>query len=198
MKNLIIGIIFVTLSANITFFFILRRNPVDSENASREKKIEAMMLKQFEVEHRSLILSSNLIDSIQKYQNNSILFIFYFNNHSCGSCVDNAIADLISYKETIGKQHILIIVSEDNEKSAKLMMNNVKDYFNTIWIKNNELKFEGIEENLPIHFFLLDQTMMPFCLYFYMPEFSALNRKYFNIVAKKILQNDTRSKELFN
>ena len=186
MKNFTILLIILLLNVSIVIYFFFK-SPSISEITSREKKIEAAIVKQFEVDQKSLILSSPLLDSIQKYMHSNVLFCMYFGSNSCGSCVDNAIADLISLKKTLGKKNILVIVSEDNEKSAKLMMNTVKDYFNTLCVKKNELKFDGINESLHINFFLLDHSMKPFCLYFYMPEFPSLNREYFNIVAKRLL-----------
>lgn len=195
MKNftfIIVGFVIGVLCINIVIFFVGRRKtqPIIYENNSREKKMEHVMQKQFELEHRPLVLTEILSDSLNKYINNNTILVFYFNDNSCDPCTDSAIADLINYKEKIGKQNILVIISVDNRREAMLLTNQVKDHFNTLWIKNNEMQFEGIAENSPIHFFLLDRTMVPFCLYFYMPEFPTLNKEYFNIVAKRILNNE--------
>ena len=62
--SIIIGVVIGALCVNILFFaikfFFMSHGkilPTDYEKNSREKKIENTMLKQFKVEHRSLVLS---------------------------------------------------------------------------------------------------------------------------------------------
>ena len=190
--TIVICLVIFALCVNLVIFFLGRvktnPTPLISENNSREKKIEHVMLKQFEVEHRPLIISATLSNSLKEYMKSNTILVFYFDKLSCDPCTNIAIADLISHKETIGKQHILVLVAEDDQRQAMLLMSQVKDHFNTLWIKPSEIKFEGIDEHLPVHFFLLDQSLNPFCLYFFMPEFSAFNNEYFNMVAKRISQ----------
>ena len=140
------------------------------------------------------MLSKNISDSLQKRINDKLLLVLYFDSFSCDACISKAISDLINYKEKIGVQNVLVIVSEDEQRRAMLLMNQVRDHFNTLWVKRNDLMFEGIsDDNLPVHLFLLDRTMIPFCIYFYMPEFPLINKAYFNIVANKITTICTNS-----
>ena len=185
------GIIIGALIVNIVIFLI-GRSPaafVANEDDSMKTKIESVMIKQFEFEHRSLVISNAISDSLQKRINNNLLFVLFFDSYSCDVCTSKAIADLIDYKEKIGVNNILVIVSEDDQRKAMLLMNKVSDHFNTLWVKRNELMIEGIrEDNVPTHLFLLDSTMKPFCLYLYMPEFPLINKEYFNIITNRILQ----------
>jgi hypothetical protein len=55
------------------------------------------------------------------------------------------------------------------------------------------MNFEGISENMPVHFFVIDRRLEPFCIYLYAPEFSELNKRYLNIVHQRFLKRSHKN-----
>ncbi|MDR0385514.1 MAG: hypothetical protein LBH60_05510 [Prevotellaceae bacterium] len=186
--------LFVAVNAGISFFMYSqnRQLPVDEQilQNSVTAKLQSIMQKQFETEGRHLAVNDKFTDSLMNYAKNNAVLILYIDRYSCSSCVDNAIADLLSLKDSIDSQNVLLILSieGDGKKEVALLRNKIRNQFNILAVEEGDIKLEGIPENLPVHFFVLDDRLMPFCIYFYAPEFPALNRSYLNTVYQRFLK----------
>jgi hypothetical protein len=155
---------------------------------SRIVKLQTIIQKQFEVENKSLTMNDTIADLLRNYTRDKNLLVLCFDKYSCSSCIDNAIADLLSFKDSIDSLNVLILFSTENKKDIILLKNKINNSFNILSVKEKDIKFEGISENLPLHFFVLDSQLKPFCIYFYAPEFPQLNRKYFNTVHRRFFE----------
>jgi hypothetical protein len=173
------------------------RQPVTGKQIpvnSGANKLQSIMQKQFETANRSLNINDSLLDSFRNYTGNGTVLVLYIDQYSCSSCVDNAIADLLSFKDSIGIQNILIILSTKNKKDAALMKNKTGNQFKILPVREKDINFEGISENLPVHFYVIDNRLMPFCIYFYAPEFPQLNTQYLNIVYNRFFKKENAEK----
>jgi hypothetical protein len=184
--------IFLAVNTCISFFIYNQNEQQPAKEQIPQNsgilKLQSIMQKQFEIENRSLIINNLLIDSFKNYTLNDTILILYIDKYSCSSCVDNAIADLLSFKDSIDSKNVLIILSTDDKKDAVLMKNKVRNLFNILPVKEGDINFEGITENLPLHFFVIDNKLIPFCIYFYAPEFPVLNKSYLNIVNQRFFK----------
>jgi hypothetical protein len=193
--KILIGVIILTVF-NIGLSVFIYKQTVEEAipQDSRIVKLQTIIQKQFATENKSLIMNDSIADLLRNYTKDKTILILRFDKYSCSSCTDNAIADLLSFKDSIGSQNIFILFSTENKKDITLLKNQIKNSFNIISVKEGDINFEGISENLPLHFFMLDSQLKPFCIYFYAPEFSKLNRKYFNTVYQRFFEKGITGK----
>jgi hypothetical protein len=199
--TILTGIIACLLLNIIISLLIYKRNSNNNANTQMQTdfktiKLQSLMQAQLEVENKSLIVNNVISDSLMNYIGNDTILILYLDQYSCGICIDNAIADLLSYKDSIDPKNVLIIFSAENNRDVILLRNKIKNSFNILPIKERDMNFEGISKNMPIHFFVIDRNLEPFCIYFYAPEFSELNKKYLNIVHQRFLKMKSCKKYL--
>jgi hypothetical protein len=186
--------VFLAVNTGISFFIYNqnKQQPTSEQipQNSRVIKLQSIMQKQFEIENRTLVINALLTDSLKKYNRDNTVLILYLDKYSCSLCVDNAIADLLSFKDSIDSQNILIILSTENKKDAILLKNKIRNQFNILSVKEEDIKYEGISDNLPIHFFIVDNSLKSFCVYFYAPEFPGLNKSYLNTVYQRFFKKE--------
>jgi hypothetical protein len=196
-KKVILIMFIVCLFSTGISLFLYKQNDNTSMVIQQDSKaitLQSIIQAQFEIENKSLVVNSRITDSLMKYVGDNMVLVLRFDQHSCDICKDNAIADLLSLKDNIDSQNVLIIFSTDSRKDVTILNNQIKNGFNILSIEEGDIKFEGMPENLPIHFFVLDSNLAPFCIYFYDPEFPELNKKYLDIVYRRFLKRESKGK----
>jgi hypothetical protein len=194
LKYIILIALTIFLAGNIciSFFIYNQKKQLLTDKQITQNSIGIKLLsiiqKHFEIENRSLIINNFQADLLKNYIGNDTVLILYIDKYSCSLCIDNAIADLLSFKDRVNSQNILVIFSTENNKGVTLLKNQIKNSFNILTVKEDDIKFDGISDHLPIHFFVIDKNLKPFCVYFYASEFTELNRAYFNIIYRRFLK----------
>jgi hypothetical protein len=196
---ILIGLfIFLLLNTGISIFIYQQNNDTKAsvQTDSRFIKLQSIMQKQFETANRYFVGNNAVVDSLKNYIENNIVLMLHLDKYSCISCIDNAIADLLSFKDSIDSQNVLIIFSTESVRDAILLKNKIQNKFKILCIRDGDINLEGISENLPIYFCLIDNQLKPFNIYFYATEFAGLNKKYLSIVYQRFFKKEVIEKVL--
>ena len=177
------GLLFLLLV--ITFFRFNR----SKNNSIKDEYVDNKTLA------TNILFAPEVISSYEKvkdtYGKKNILF-FRYSKNSCSSCINNYLAETLTFQEEIGKDYVWIFPAYPNDRGSRIQLSNELAKYNYRNIPADSLLIPNYEGEQRSYFAWIGNDGEIDMVFFPDKDRPHLTREFFLEVKKKILSQATK------